>query len=132
MVFWGQALTDAIVQRGALSLGQHRVGVTELLLVDRVEPVSSRIVGLPDGVIRVQSGDLARPEFVRQVMSFAPDIVFHLAAALTLTAERDDHAAFELNIVCLHTMIQQATPDCRLIYPSSIAVFGGGFAQAGG
>ncbi|AWB32772.1 NAD-dependent epimerase/dehydratase family protein [Orrella marina] len=130
--FLGQAVSAAIVQRGELEpdLDGVAVKVTDLLLVDRAAPAKPAGWARPGLAVSAQCGDLTQRHFVQKMMSFSPDVIFHFAAALTLTAEREDDLAYQLNIACLHEMIQRSHTQCRLIYPSSISVFGGTLPDA--
>lgn len=122
--FLGQALTAELLREGYLHRDGNHVAITSLLLVDQ-HRVDIDVYGNDHQIkIESKSGDLTQPGFVKAMMSDAPDAIFHLAASLTIEAERDDARAFELNIASLQDIVQNAKPSCRMIYTSSVAVFG--------
>ena len=63
-----------------------------------------------------------------KIAAWKPQSVFHLAAVLTSAAEEDPAAALAVNVSSLADLIDAVgskTAPPRLIFPSSIAVFGG-------
>ena len=65
---------------------------------------------------------------VQQLMrSHEPAVVFHLAAMLSSHAERDPDLAHRVNVeatLAIFSLCRQAPSTVRLIFPSSIAVYG--------
>jgi nucleoside-diphosphate-sugar epimerase len=61
----------------------------------------------------------------RVVREHKIDTVFHLAAILSATGERNPHLAWRVNIVGLHNVLEVARElGLRVFHPSSIAAFG--------
>lgn len=121
--FIGTELTRALLKAGTLRdpLGHSRA-IERILLAD---------VHLPriddDRLLSVQQ-DITDASLQRQVAEWAPDAVFHLAAVLTSAAERDPARALAVNVSALAALIEsiaRKSAPPRLIFPSSIAVFGG-------
>ncbi|MEC9265722.1 MAG: NAD-dependent epimerase/dehydratase family protein [Pseudomonadota bacterium] len=77
-------------------------------------------------------GDLADPDYVDRLAAWGPDTVFHLASSLTLQAERDPDAAYRVNVEALRQLIGTLRHRPRLVFTSSIAVFGGTLPDAVG
>lgn len=122
--FLGKTLTAHLIQKGELCRNGHICRIEEMLLVDR-DDFSLGSTPNDDGIkIQVRCRDLAQAPMVADIMSFEPDVIFHLAATLTLAAEMNNDQAFGLNVGCLHQIIERASPECRLVFASSIAVFG--------
>lgn len=122
--FLGRRLTHALIQRGELVGPSGRVErITELVLAD-IGPVS--VPELPDGITaQVVQGDLADPSVLARLTSAAFQSVFHLASQLTLHAEQDPDAAWAVNVAPLRALIAAAEGCPRMVFASSIAVFGG-------
>lgn len=102
--FLGRRLTQALVARPN----------SDLTLVDRVAVDRSGIL----------LGDLTDPAFVDHLAAQRFDSIFHLAASLTLDAEQDPAAAYAANVEPLRRLIDRS-PGTRIVFTSSIAVFGG-------
>ena len=121
--FIGTTLLRALLQDGKLvdRSGEAR-DIEEILVLDTHLPPTA------DPRLKRLQADLASPEVLRQIAAWRPDSVFHLAAVLTSAAEQDPARALAVNVSALADLIDtignRAAPP-RLIFPSSIAVFGG-------
>ncbi|MET0221639.1 MAG: NAD-dependent epimerase/dehydratase family protein [Tardiphaga sp.] len=121
--FIGTTLTAALLKAGRLTnaAGEPKP-IDEILLLDTFLPPTfdPRLTGL--------QADLSAAETLQQIAAWKPDSVFHLAAVLTSAAEQDPARALTINVAALAQLIEaiadRAAPP-RLIFPSSIAVFGG-------
>lgn len=122
--FLGTTLTEQLIQKGELCHEGHICRIKEMLLVDRDDFNLGSTPNIHGIKIQLRCADLAQAPQVTDIMSFEPDVIFHLAATLTLAAEMNNDQAFGLNVGCLHQIIESASPNCRLIFSSSIAVFG--------
>ncbi|MDZ7839545.1 MAG: NAD-dependent epimerase/dehydratase family protein [Gammaproteobacteria bacterium] len=121
--FLGRRLFRALVHKQTLAdaAGEQR-RLTEIHLADivDVEPPESE-----DAAVTVLRGDLADTDFVEQLAAGGYDSIFHLAAYLTMHAEKDPVLAYRVNVEALRA-IMEGVEDCpRLVFTSSIAVFGG-------
>ena len=97
--------------------------IVELVLADRAPCRAPGRCGF--GVVPVQ-GNLSDPAFVKLLAERRFDSIFHLAASLTLDAEHDPDAAFEINVEAVRRLIIANSANTpRIIFTSSIAVFGG-------
>jgi nucleoside-diphosphate-sugar epimerase len=121
--FIGKTLTRALLQDGHLT---SRAGETEkieeILLLDTHLPPTS------DPRLKRLQANVSAPHALKQIADWKPDSVFHLAAVLTSAAEQNPARALAVNVSALAELIdsigaKDAPP--RLIFPSSIAVFGG-------
>lgn len=121
--FIGQNLTHALLREGQLTDrdGQPRP-IGEIVILDTHLPdiIDSRLTPLQD--------DMTSPHALAKIGARAFDSVFHLAAVLTREAERQPARAFRTNVSALATLIEtigsRDVPP-RLIFSSSLAVFGG-------
>lgn len=121
--FIGRELTRALLREGQLiDRRGHPQPIDSILLVD---------VALPqqlDARFTSMKADMSEPGVLREIAAWKPDAVFHLAAILTSAAERDPAHALSVNVSALAQLIEligdKAAPP-RVIFPSSIAVFGG-------
>jgi nucleoside-diphosphate-sugar epimerase len=96
--------------------------IEEILLLDTALPNAS------DRRLRSLQADIADPAALQAVAQWKPDCVFHLAAVLTSAAEQDPARGWAVNVAALMALIEaiaNTSAPPRLIFPSSIAVFGG-------
>lgn len=121
--FIGQTLTRVLLQNGHLT---NRAGeteaITQILLLD------TRLPACTDRRLTPLQADLAAPATLQAIAQWKPDSVFHLAAVLASAAELDPVHSLAINVSALAELIgaignTEAPP--RLIFPGSIAVFGG-------
>ena len=121
--FIGTTLTAALLQSGALKNAKgDSETIDEILLLDTHLPPTS------DPRLRRMQADISDRETYTTIAERKPQSVFHLAAVLTSAAEEDPAAALAINVSSLADLIEaigSKTAPPRLIFPSSIAVFGG-------
>lgn len=121
--FIGRTLTAALLQSGSLkTMAGDADAVSEILLLDTFLPPTS------DPRLKRMQADLSNPQTFAEIAAWKPNSVFHLAAVLTSAAEQDPAHALAVNVSALAQLIEtvgvKGAPP-RLIFPSSIAVFGG-------
>lgn len=122
--FLGRRLTAALIARGTLrdASGQERP-ITRLILCDLVSFAPPPV---PEGMeVVCISGDLARAEVLSDLCAPGFDSLFHLASQLTLQAETDPDHAWTVNVTPLRALIGAAEGCPKVVFASSIAVFGG-------
>ena len=113
-------------------LREGRVGdrpISELCLFDlRALPA---VAGAPFPVASVH-GDLRDRQVLDQLFERPADVVFHLAATLTLEAETDFRRGIETNVLAFiellercRTQVSIQKPAPMLLFASSISTFGG-------
>jgi len=124
--FLGRRLVRALVAAGALTHRDGRAPITHLTLADRT-PVTARDTGGNTGGIAVESVacDLADAEQVAALAARPFDSLFHLAAGLTLDVERDPARGYLTNVEALRQLIDRAANRPRVVFTSSLAVYGG-------
>jgi D-erythronate 2-dehydrogenase len=111
-------------QRLAKALLHSPLPLTELLLVDIVEPA---IPGL-DKRIRCQQADLTQAGVAESLVTPQTSIVFHLAAIVSSHAEKDFDLGWQVNLDVTRRLLEacrQTKTGIRFVFSSSIAVFGG-------
>lgn len=121
--FLGTRLCRMLVEKAALN-GSDGVSrpVTEIHLSDIVDTTQIKAAGI---TITNRRGDLSDPAFVRELAEGGYDSIFHLASYLTLQAEQDPEHAYAVNVGALRHLVSTA-PHCpKVVFASSIAVFGG-------
>ena len=113
----GRKLTERLARDGALG-GEP---ITQVDPVDVVEPEQL------DGLV----ADLAEPGVAADLVASRPDVVFHLAAVVSGEAEADFEKGYRVNLDgtrFLFDAIRALDDYCpRVVFASSIAVFGGPF-----
>jgi nucleoside-diphosphate-sugar epimerase len=82
--------------------------------------------------VEVAIADVAEPGAARVLAASRPDVIFHLAAVLSGEAEADLEKGYRVNLdgmrLLLDAIREQGSGYCpRLVYTSSIAVFGAPF-----
>jgi nucleoside-diphosphate-sugar epimerase len=105
--------------------------ISHLTLADLVEPVPPPQAEFD---IRATVADLADPSSAQDLVSDQPDVVFHLAAVVSGEAERDFDKGYRLNVDGTRHLLEAVRTvgsdyHPRLVFSSSIAVFGPPFPE---
>ena len=121
--FIGQNLTHALLREGHLTdrNGQSRP-ISEIVALD------THLPRISDTRLTLLEEDITSPQALGKIGAQRFDSIFHLAAVLTSEAERQPARALGTNVSALAALIEtiRSTDNPpRLIFPSSIAVFGG-------
>ncbi len=124
----GRKLTSRLVEAGALN-GRP---IEKLTLIDVSVPER------PDkfaGIVGTFAADISDPAVIQAAVAGRPDVIFHLAAIVSGEAELDFEKGMRINLDASRSLleaIRQTGQDyCpRLVFTSSIAVFGAPFPQA--
>lgn len=122
----GRRLASEIVSRGALAEAGGRMReIDELILLDR-RPFDIPAQA-PFAITRVVADLCAGPP-VDELTRGGVDSLFHLAATLTMEAERDLDLGWAVNLHLPFRLLEACRVwgrGTRFVYASSIAVFGG-------
>lgn len=121
----GRKLVERILRDG--HLGGRQVG--ELLLAD---VVPTEIPANARAGTRVFVSDLSQPGMAAELVTSRPQVIFHLAAVVSGEAEADFDKGYRINFDgsrALFEAIRQEGYVPRLVFASSIAVFGGPFPK---
>jgi nucleoside-diphosphate-sugar epimerase len=123
----GRKLVARLVAAGALN-GKP---IDKLTLIDVSTPQKPQ--GFTGGVA-TSAADIADPAAARAAVAGRPDVIFHLAAVVSGEAELDFEKGVHVNLDGSRALIEaiRATGDgyCpRLVFTSSIAVFGAPFPE---
>ncbi len=121
--FLGQRLVKALCAQGRIS--NHPIG--EICLAD-VAPIPA-FESIAEIKITRRQGDLADPSYVAELSAQGFDSIFHLASLLTIHAEADLAKAYAVNVEALRQLIDGAQGCPKVIFTSSIAVFGGALPE---
>src|SRR3569833_2991967 len=119
----GRKLVERILRDG--HLGGRQIG--ELLLADVVPTEVPRDA---PGDTRVFVTDLSQPGAAAELVKSQPQVIFHLAAVVSGEAEADFDKGYKINFDgsrALFEAIRQEGYVPRLVFTSSVAVFGGPF-----
>jgi nucleoside-diphosphate-sugar epimerase len=124
----GRRLTKALGEAASLTAKDgQRSPITELCLADAHDTVAPRMPGIK---VEVRRGNLSHRAFTQALAEEGFDSLFHLASYLTLQAERDPAAAFAVNVEALRRLIEGARGCPKLVFTSSLAIFGGELPEA--
>ncbi len=125
--FLGSRLALSLLERGS-SLGP----IDELVLFDTAPPALT----MPDDRrLRLATGDIADRDTVRRLLEPGAAAVFHLAAVVSGQAEADTDLGLRVNLDGTRTLLDacRALGTCpRLVFASSLAVYGGALPPAVG
>ena len=124
----GRKLTERLVRDGGLN-GQQ---IDKLTLLDVVPPTNpTSFAGKTDMV----AADLSMPGKAARAIEDRPDIIFHLAGVVSGEAELDFDKGYRVNLDGTRALLEaiRASGDGyrpRVVYTSSIAVFGAPFPES--
>ncbi|MDS9466737.1 SDR family oxidoreductase [Paracoccus sp. MBLB3053] len=123
----GRRLAETILKTG--QLGKNSVDALMAFDVVPAQLSSSATVA-----VTVSSGDISNRATVDELVAERPDVIFHLAAIVSGEAEADFDKGYAINMDGtrhLFEAIRAQGPDYhpRVVYTSSIAVFGAPFEE---
>ena len=121
----GRKLTERLLKVGSVA-GQT---ITAMTLHDVVAPNYPEGAAFP---IVVANSDLSTPGEAERLIAARPGLIFHLAAIVSGEAEADFEKGYRINFDgtrFLYEAIRQAQYCPRLVFTSSIAVFGAPFPE---
>ncbi len=122
----GRKLAERLAKDGELG-GKAITGMT---LYDVVAPQAPAGAGFP---VTCETGDLPAEGETDRLIAAKPDVVFHLAAIVSGEAELDFEKGYRINLDGtrnLYESIRKAQYAPRVVFTSSIAVFGAPFPEA--
>jgi nucleoside-diphosphate-sugar epimerase len=125
----GRKLTQRLVAEGRLRGG----AISSLLLADVV--AAERPEGF-NGETVIRTGDLSARSEIDRLVAARPDVVFHLAAIVSGEAEQDFDKGYRINMDGMRHLLEAIRAANaaegylpRLVFTSSIAVFGAPFPE---
>lgn len=122
----GRKLAEALLDTGRLGEGE----IARLTLFD---VVPSDLQSRGAVAVETSAGDISDPATVQALVAQRPDVIFHLAAIVSGEAEADFDKGYRINLDGTRLLFEaiRAQPDYRprVVYTSSIAVFGAPFAE---
>jgi nucleoside-diphosphate-sugar epimerase len=124
----GRKLVERLVRDGRLGDAE----ITRLTLQDVVAPTKPEKVPYP---VNIVAGDFAVPGFAKTLVAGRPDVIFHLAAIVSGEAELDFDKGYRINLDGTRMLFDAVRLvgdgyKPRLVFTSSIAVFGAPFPDA--
>ena len=123
----GRNLAEALVASGRLRDG----AVSEITLFD-VVPAATQ--GTDAVAVRVRTGDISDRATVDALVADRPEVIFHLAAIVSGEAEADFDKGYRINLDGTRHLFEAIRAEAgyhpRVVYTSSIAVFGAPFPEA--
>lgn len=120
----GQKLVQQLCAGGEIS-GREITAMTLFDIVDPPKPLAAWPVS-------VRSGDLSQRSEVDSLLVHKPDLIFHLAGVVSGEAEQDFDKGYRVNLDGSHTLFEAIRAQNylpRVVFASSIAVFGGPFPE---
>jgi D-erythronate 2-dehydrogenase len=129
--FLGRLVVNSVLRQGEFAgLGNERSTVEKVVVVDHVEP---NVELMCDKRLEAAIGDVGDPEFARSVIAGENVGVFHLASMVSSECEVSPERAWSVNVGGMRAVLEAAR-ECdrppRLVFASSMAVFGGRFVSA--
>jgi nucleoside-diphosphate-sugar epimerase len=122
----GRKLAERLARDGELG-GK---AISSLTLYDVVEAAMPPAAKVP---VNLVTGDLPAPGEAAKLVANRPDIIFHLAAIVSGEAEQDFDKGYRINMDGARSLLEavrHAGHNPRLVFASSIAVFGAPFPDA--
>src|SRR5689334_24135225 len=123
----GRKLSERLLRDGRLGSRD----ITRLTLHDVVAPAKPEKAGFP---VDVASGDFAVPGAAEKLIAGRPDVIFHLAAIVSGEAELDFDKGYRINLDGTRMLLDAIRViggyKPRVVFTSSIAVFGAPFPEA--
>lgn len=125
----GRKLAQRLMADGGL--GGH--AIERLTLADIIPP---DVPGGSTGMVSWLTADLSNPGEAEALIAHRPDIIFHLAAIVSGEAEADFEKGYRINLDGTRLLLeairhesQRSAYRPRLVFTSSIAVFGAPFPE---
>ncbi len=124
----GRKLVERLARDGRLG----DAAIAKMTLQDVVAPRAPDNAGFP---VETVAGDFAVPGFADKLVAGRPDVIFHLAAIVSGEAELDFDKGYRINLDGTRMLLEaiRAIGDGyrpRVVFTSSIAVFGAPFPDA--
>jgi nucleoside-diphosphate-sugar epimerase len=124
----GRKLVERLLRDGRLG----KTDITRLTLHDVVSPAKPERPGFP---VDVQAGDFAVAGAADTLIAGRPDVIFHLAAIVSGEAELDFDKGYRINLDGTRMLLDAIRLagggyKPRVVFTSSIAVFGAPFPDA--
>ena len=124
----GRKLVERLAKDGSLA-GQP---IAEVALHDVVPPQPPAHAPFP---LRIVTSDLSAPGEAEKLVAARPELVFHLAAIVSGEAEADFEKGYRINLEGTRRLLEAIRRigdgyRPRLVFTSSIAVFGAPFPEA--
>jgi D-erythronate 2-dehydrogenase len=124
----GRKLTDRLLADGRLG----KTDITRMTLQDVVAPAARSGVGFPVDIVTC---DFAVPGAAEKLVADRPDVIFHLAAIVSGEAELDFDKGYRINLDGTRMLLDAIRVigggyKPRVVFTSSIAVFGAPFPDA--
>jgi nucleoside-diphosphate-sugar epimerase len=119
----GRKLTERLVKEGRL-IGRP------ITAIDLSDVVPAPAPPAPEIKIRARVGDLSMPGVIDTLIEKRPEVVFHLAGIVSGESESNFELGYRVNLDgtrALFDAIRLAGYGPRIVYTSSIAVFGAPF-----
>ena len=124
----GRKLCERLARDGAIG----GTPIDALMAIDVVAPPPLPNAGF---AVRADAGDIADPTLAESLIADRPDVIFHLAAIVSGEAELDFDKGYAINLdgtrylfdAIRHEHLASGGYKPRLVYASSIAVYGAPF-----
>jgi nucleoside-diphosphate-sugar epimerase len=126
--FLGSRLARELLRRRTLT-GSDGV-VREITKLTLVDVVPAR--GFDDPRVELLAGDVADPEIIADAITSETSSIFHLAAVVSGQAEAEFDLGLRINLDATRLILERARRTGsrpRLVFTSSVAVFGGPLPQ---
>src|ERR1700739_3926496 len=124
----GRKLVERLLRDGRLG----QTDITRRTLQDVVAPATPAKPGFP---VNIVAGDFAVAGFAEKLVADRPDVIFHLAAIVSGEAELDFDKGYRINLDGTRMLLDAVRLvgggyKPRVVFTSSIAVFGAPFPEA--
>ena len=122
--FLGRQLAKTLLDKTSLAATSDAPEVQKLTLFDVVSPQN-----IPsDSRVEIVTGDIREPQVLASLVTPDVDLIFHLAAVVSGEAEANFELGMQVNLAATQNLLEQCrqlNTRPRLVFTSSVAVFGG-------
>lgn len=127
--FIGQRLASELLTRGCLNVdNNHQVEINDIIVADIAAPQFLQTQGEELSGVQIKIGDISDKLYINSLFTQPIDLVFHLASIVSGQGEDDFDLALKVNLFAgqlLFNVIRAQRTNTRIVFASSIAVFGG-------
>jgi nucleoside-diphosphate-sugar epimerase len=120
----GRRLALALLESGRLNLNGE-TEIKKIVVFDKFAPQPA----MPsDPRLEIVTGDITEAQVINNLVTQETDLIFHLAAIVSGEAEQNFDLGMQVNLMATHNLLEACRrlgTRPRLVFASSVAVFGG-------
>lgn len=122
--FLGRQLAKSLLDQSSFATTTDAVELQKLTLFDMMPPQNTP----SDPRVEIVTGDIREPQVLASLVTPDVDLIFHLAAVVSGEAEANFELGMQVNLAATQNLLERCRhigTRPRLVFTSSVAVFGG-------